>query len=89
MEYGCGDCNQLSMIECNKIIGVDVSETAIKLCKTILPNSKFVSLETQKFPREKTDLLLSLDVIYHLMVYLESNNIKIEDVMKELKKRRK
>ena len=29
------------------------------------------------------------DVIYHLMVYLESNNIKIEDVMKELKKRRK
>ena len=29
------------------------------------------------------------DVIYHLMVYLESNDIKIEDVMKELKKRQK
>jgi len=29
------------------------------------------------------------DVIYHLMVYLESNNIKIEDVMAELKKRQK
>ena len=29
------------------------------------------------------------DVIYHLMVYLESNNIKIEDVMEELKKRQK
>ena len=29
------------------------------------------------------------DVIYHLMVYLESSNIKIEDVMTELKKRRK
>ena len=28
------------------------------------------------------------DVIYHLMVYLEANNIKIEDVMEELKKRR-
>ena len=27
------------------------------------------------------------DVIYHLMVYLEANNIKIEDVMNELKKR--
>ena len=27
------------------------------------------------------------DVIYHLMVYLESNDIKIEDVMEELKKR--
>ncbi len=29
------------------------------------------------------------DVIYHLMVYLETNNIKIEDVMTELKKRQK
>ena len=31
----------------------------------------------------------SADVIYHLMVYLEANNIKIEDVMGELKKRKK
>jgi|TARA_B110000027_G_scaffold107736_1_gene114722 phosphoribosyl-ATP pyrophosphohydrolase len=29
------------------------------------------------------------DVIYHLMVYLEANSIKIEDVMEELKKRQK
>ena len=29
------------------------------------------------------------DVIYHLVVYLEANNIMIEDVMKELKKRQK
>ena len=29
------------------------------------------------------------DVIYHLMVYLEANNVKIEDVMSELKKRQK
>ena len=29
------------------------------------------------------------DVIYHLMVYLESNNIKIENVMEKLKKRQK
>ena len=29
------------------------------------------------------------DVFYHLMVYLEANNIKIEDVMSELKKRQK
>ena len=27
------------------------------------------------------------DVIYHLMVYLETNNIMIEDVLNELKKR--
>ena len=29
------------------------------------------------------------DVIYHLMVYLEANNVKIEDIMVELKKRQK
>ena len=29
------------------------------------------------------------DVIYHLMVYLEANNIKIEDVLNELKKGQK
>ena len=29
------------------------------------------------------------DVIYHLMVYLEANDIKIEEVMGELKKRQK
>ena len=31
----------------------------------------------------------SADVIYHLLVYLEANNIKIEDVMKELETRKK
>ncbi len=29
------------------------------------------------------------DVLYHLLVYLESNGIKIEDVMDELQKRKK
>ena len=31
----------------------------------------------------------SADVLYHLIVYFEANDIKIEDVMDELKKRRK
>ena len=31
----------------------------------------------------------SADVLYHLIVYMEANDIKIEDVMDELKKRRK
>jgi phosphoribosyl-ATP pyrophosphohydrolase len=31
----------------------------------------------------------SADVLYHLMVLLEANGIKIEDVMEELKKRQK
>ena len=29
------------------------------------------------------------DVIYHLIMYLEANDIKIENVMSELKKRKK
>ena len=29
------------------------------------------------------------DVFYHLIMFLEANNIKIEDVMKELDKRKK
>ena len=29
------------------------------------------------------------DVFYHLLIYLESNNVKIEDVMKELENRKK
>ena len=29
------------------------------------------------------------DVFYHLIMYLEGNNIKIEDVMNELNKRKK
>ena len=28
------------------------------------------------------------DVFYHLIIYLEANNIKIEDVMQELEKRK-
>ena len=29
------------------------------------------------------------DVFYHLLIYLESNDIKIEEVMQELEKRKK
>jgi phosphoribosyl-ATP pyrophosphohydrolase len=29
------------------------------------------------------------DVFYHLLMYLEANNIKIEEVMSELEKRKK
>ena len=31
----------------------------------------------------------SADVIYHILVYLEANDIKIEDVIEELEKRKK
>ena len=58
------------------------------------------SLSVAKVKEEVAELIESVDensnkiheaadVIYHLMVYLEANNIKVEDVMSELKKRQK
>ena len=57
-------------------------------------------LSVDKIKEEISELLESMeknsnkvhetaDVLYHLMVLLEANNIKIEDVMDELKKRQK
>ena len=63
-----------------------------------LLNDKKLSIE--KVKEEITELIdaieknsnkvhESADVLYHLMVLLEANGIKIEDVMNELKKRQK
>ena len=57
-------------------------------------------LSVDKIKEEISELLESIeknsnkvhetaDVLYHLMVLMEANNIKIEDVMDELKKRQK
>ena len=57
-------------------------------------------LSVDKIKEEISELLESIeknsnkvhetaDVLYHLMVLLEANNIKIEDVMDELKKKTK
>ena len=63
-----------------------------------LLNDKLLS--TEKVKEEIEELLESVrnnsnkiheaaDVFYHLLMYLESNDIKIEEVMKELEKRKK
>ena len=67
LEYGCGDGNQLSKIKCKKIIGVDVSNTAIEKCKILIPKGIFQTISNDLKNLEETDLLLSLDVIYHLI----------------------
>jgi len=65
--------------------------------KKLLSNKK---LSVEKIKEEITELIDSIeknsnkiheaaDVLYHLMVLLEVNGIKIEDVMDELKKRQK
>ena len=58
------------------------------------------SLSKEKVLEEINELIESVDknsnkiheaadVLYHLIMYLESNDIKIEDVMTELKRRKK
>ena len=65
--------------------------------KKLLSNKK---LSIEKVKEEITELIEAIendtnkvheatDVLYHLMVLLEANGIKIEDVMDELKKRQK
>ena len=65
--------------------------------KKLLDNK---NLSTDKVKEEIEELIESVennsnkiheaaDVLYHLVVYLEANNINIEDVMDELKNRRK
>ena len=73
------------------------SSTEESYTSKLLNNKK---LSAEKVKEEITELIEAIekntnkvheatDVLYHLMVLLEVNNIKIEDVMDELKKRQK
>ena len=71
-EFGCGDGNQLSLAAYPSYIGVDVSETAIQLCKqTFIQDTQkqfyLYGSEAYKQSDINADLSLSLDVIYHLI----------------------
>ena len=65
----------------NKLLN-DKSLSVVKVKEEIGELLEAVEQDTNKIHE-------AADVIYHLMVYLEANNIKIEDVMSELKKRQK
>lgn len=68
IEFGCGDGNQLTLINYPKYTGYDVSETSVELCKR-----KFAEDDSKQFRHmsefgsDEADLTLSLDVIYHLI----------------------
>ena len=82
----------INVIRQRKVSSVKESYT-----KKLLDNKK---LNVEKVKEEIAELIDSIeknsnkvheaaDVLYHLMVLLEANGIKIEDVMDELKKRQK
>jgi len=74
-------------------------ETSIEESYTSkLLNNKKLSIEKVKeeivelidaIKKDTNKVHEAADVLYHLMVLLEANGIKIEDVMEELKKRQK
>lgn len=65
-EFGCGDGNQMRLFQVKEYTGYDISHKAIELCKQYnLSNHFFYHLDDYK--KEKYKLVLSLDVIYHLI----------------------
>ena len=73
-DFGCGDGNQLRLLECAEYIGLDVSSAAVEQCralyrhdgtKTFLVNSGPEAIA--KVRAFGPELTMSLDVIYHLV----------------------
>ncbi len=74
IEYGCGDCRQLALADYPLYLGLDVSRTCIELCRETFkddPSKSFLWYDPATAVRLgnflKGDLVLSLDVIYHLV----------------------
>jgi len=65
----------------NKLLS-DKSLSKIKVLEEINELIEALEKDTNKIHE-------AADVIYHLIMYLEANNIRIEDVMSELDKRKK
>lgn len=73
LEFGCGDGNNLALYNIENYIGIDVSSKAIEICKSKFENDvskQFFTLDEfilDKQSLKTSELVLSLDVIYHLI----------------------
>lgn len=89
LDFGCGDGNQLSYLKCKKYFGVDVSLKAIEICtkKFSSDQSKTFQLydptETNNLP--ECDLVICLDVLYHIISEQDFNNT-LNDIFSHAKK---
>jgi SAM-dependent methyltransferase len=73
IEFGCGDGNQLSLAKYPNYVGLDVSKSAIELCIPRFSDDRtksFYLYDSLCFADRRglfsADLVLSLDVIFHL-----------------------
>jgi cyclopropane fatty-acyl-phospholipid synthase-like methyltransferase len=69
IEFGCGDGNQAMQFHFPSYVGLDVSATAIERCKEVCKDdpSKQFFVSDKKETKLKAELVLSLDVVYHLI----------------------
>jgi len=68
IEFGCGDGNQLTLGRYPRYLGLDVSATAISMCKQLFATDSNKEFRlVSDYREERADLCLSLDVIYHLV----------------------
>ena len=68
IEFGCGDGNQIKLIDYPSYLGFDISETSIRSCQQQFRHDTSKSFKNLKeYQNERSDLSLSLDVIYHLV----------------------
>ena len=82
----------ITIIRERKVSSLDKSYTAKLLKDNKLSISKVreeIEELIESIEKNSNKIHESADVLYHLMVLLEANGIKIEDVMIELKKRQK
>jgi hypothetical protein len=71
IDYGVGDGNQLTLLDTTNRLyyGVDISPTIINKCKLMFAkdDNKHFVLSDDLSPTIKADLVLSCDVLYHLI----------------------
>lgn len=68
IEFGCGDGSQLRLARYPAYSGFDVSRTAISSCNKIFKSDPHKAFRLMaEYSGETADLVLSLDVIYHLV----------------------
>lgn len=68
IEFGCGDGNQLKYFNFKSYIGFDISPAVISKCSDLYRSDKSKKFKViDAYDGETADLVLSLDVIYHLI----------------------
>lgn len=69
VDVGCGDGHMVSLIDYPRYLGFDVSLKSIEICRNLFqddPNKEFHLYETGKTVLPPCDLVVCLDVLYHI-----------------------